>query len=167
MALKPADLSPLEQTFLAVVAAGLVPSGLAGGDPTFRLDHVTAVCQALREGREPAAYLAPDGTAADPAFQQALREAAVELERKGVIGFGGPPAAVVPLAGADQEPPRRDPAAVDFNQAPKVFDRFLSHECLDALMREKPAYHYLMERYAQSSEIWQQLARQGYTDRRL
>ncbi len=51
---------------------------------------------------------------------------------------------------------------VDLDRPPAIFDRYLSHQCLELLMRNKPVYDFVMGKYAESSEIWQRLREQGY-----
>ena len=159
-----AELSPLAQTYLGVVAAGLVPAHLANDDH-FRLDYVTAVCHALSRDLPSGVDLEGDGPLPQPAFVDALRAVIGDLDARGVIvaGAGDGHLAVVPFL---------DPtlgrltagelAKLDLNRLPKVVDSYIAHRALDALLERPAVYDFLMERYGASSEIWQRLAAQGY-----
>ncbi len=85
----PEDLTDLERTYLGVLATGIVPARLAG-DPWLRMDYITAVCLALQEGKSQTAYLEGNGPEITPTFRQALTEAALALDAKGIIAAGTP-----------------------------------------------------------------------------
>jgi hypothetical protein len=146
------DLTPLQRTYLGVLDTGMVAAQLAG-DPTLRVDHVTAVCQALREGRPRDSYLAADVTPA-AAFVADLTSAALDLDAKGVISLGPPPADLLLTADA---PPQHTPSEVDFEQRPRVLDRYLAHTCLEELFADARVYPFLMGKYQDSGEVWARL----------
>lgn len=155
----PEALSELERVTLGVLGAGLAPADLAN-DPTLRLDYVTAVSLALQRGLSETAYLEPGGGQARRDFQRELTDALYDLEQKGVLGVGGPPPGLM-LDGSVQPPVR--PARVEvanFDQPPKVFDRYLAGRCLDELLRQPAVYHFVMGKYADSSEVWQRVYKQ-------
>lgn len=152
-----ADLSPLEQAFLGVLALGLPPASLAG-DPGLRLDVLTASAVALAEGRSEGHYLAGDATA--PEFEARLSAAVLELDRKGIIALTAPPEINVTLVGVIADAAGR--RHINFDQAPRIFDKYLAHACLEQLLQQPPVHAYLMRKYAESSEVWQRLMHQGY-----
>jgi hypothetical protein len=157
----PEDLSPLERTYLGVLATGMVPARLAG-DPWLRMDYVTAVCHALVEGRPQTAYLAGEGPEISEPFRQALTAAVLALDAKRVISAGSPPPDVVlgPEM-ADLARPRAS-RVIDFDQHPRIWDRFLGHACMEALFRNPEVYPFLMEKYQDSGDVWGRLYQQGY-----
>lgn len=163
MALKMTDLTDLERLYLAVVAVGLVPSKLAG-DPQFRVDYITAVCWALSRDEAAESYLNGSGPDCSPEFARDLAGAMRALEEKGVIRIGAPPPGMGLLI--LDEPTRfaTDWSSVDLDTMPQVVDRFLAHECLDALLNHHAVYSFIMDKYAESSEVWQKLTAAGYGD---
>lgn len=158
-ALHEGDLTPLQQAFLGVLALGLPPAGLAG-DASFRLDVLTASACALQEGRPEAHYLAAGGAAAQDEFEQRLSREVIDLDRKAVISLGAPPGINVTMMGGIGDPGgwRR----VNFEQAPRIFDKHLAHDCLESLLRLPDVHAYLMRKYGDGSEVWQRLMREGY-----
>ena len=153
------DLSPLQRIFLGVLALGLPPASLAK-DPTLRLDVLSASAAALGEAQPEDHYLQQGGEAAGEQFDAELTAAVLDLDRKGVISLGAPPGINVTMMGGigDAEGWRR----VNFEQAPRIFDKYLSHECLEELLRQPAVHSYLMRKYGESSEVWQNLMREGY-----
>ncbi len=151
--LRPADLSLLERTYLGVLDTGMVPAKLAG-DPSLRMDYVTAVCLALREGQEPDAYLDATKDEPSPAFLQDLTEAARALDAKGVISVGPPPPDLL-LSSAMPRPPA--PREIDFDQHPRIWDRYLAHTCLEELFSDSRVYPFLMGKYQDSGDVWSRL----------
>ncbi len=154
----PADLAPLEQTYLGVLATGMVPARLAK-DPSLRMDYITAVCFAIVEGRPRDVYLVGEGPDVTPAFADALTAAALSLDEKGIISAGSPPPDV--LGSADIMRPRA-PRTIDFDQHPRIWDRFLAQQCMEELFRNPDVYPFLMGKYQDSSEVWGKLYSQGY-----
>jgi hypothetical protein len=153
-----ADLSLAERTYLGVLATGIVPARLAN-DPWLRMDYVTAVCLALVEGAPRERYLAGEGPAITPEFKQALTDAALALDEKGIISAGSPPPDV--LMSADLARPKA-PRVIDFDQHPRIWDRFLGHECMEELFRNPAVYPFLMGKYQDSGEVWGKLYQQGH-----
>jgi hypothetical protein len=151
--LHPADLSLLERTYLGVLDTGMVPAKLAG-DPSLRMDYVTAVCLALREGRERDAYL--DASRAEPTaeFIEDLTTAAQSLDAKGVISVGPPPPDLI-LTPDMPRPPA--PRSIDFDQHPRIWDRYLAHTCLEELFSDRRVYTFLMGKYQDSGDVWARL----------
>ncbi|MFN8556131.1 MAG: hypothetical protein U0531_01835 [Dehalococcoidia bacterium] len=158
----PAELSPIEKTYLGVLSTGMVPARLAG-DPTLRMDYITAVCLALVEGRPRHHYVVGDGPAVTEAFTRALTEAALALDAKGIISAGAPPPDI--LGGPEIVRPR-PPAAIDFDQRPRIWDRYLGQQCMEELFRNAEVYPFLMGKYQDSAEVWGRLYQQGYGRRR-
>lgn len=152
------DLTPYERTYLGVVAIGLPPHTLVG-DPWLRLDYLTAVSQALREGKPATAYLLGEGPEPQPDFLTVVKGAVWSLEEKGVIGTTPP---VVLFAFDVSRPGPPDFTKIDPNIPPIVFDRYLAHRCLDELLANPAVYQFLMGKYAESSEHWQRLVEHGY-----
>ncbi len=158
---EPDRLSELERVLLTVLAAGLAPNSLAG-DPSFRLDVLCARTLALLRHEPGQRYLAPSGNEATPEFQHQLSTAVHRLMDRRILIANDPGAtAYLPL---DGEPAPAAPAhgPVDFNVFPAVFERHLAGRCLDELLRDPGVYRFIMDKYADSTEIWQRLARQGY-----
>jgi hypothetical protein len=157
--LNPADLTDIERAILAIIAAGLAPSSVAG-DRTLRLDYLTAVTVATLRGEEEDALLAPDGQAS-AAVQQEASIALYDLADRRVISLGSRP--VAPLLNVDREPSFAADrnVAVNFDDFPNIFDRYLAGRCLDEVLRNPAAYRFIMGKYADSSEIWQRVYRQG------
>ena len=150
--LQTSDLTPLQRTYLGVLDTGMVPAKLAD-DPTLRLDYVVAVCQALREGRPEVSYL--DGGSIPRAdFLADLTAAALDLDAKGVLSAGPPPADLLLTPDA---PPRRAPTEIDFEQRPLILDRYLAHACLEELFADGRVYPFLMGKYQDSGEVWAKL----------
>lgn len=154
--LQPADLTLLERTYLGVLDTGMAPSKLAG-DPSLRLDRVTAVCLALREGKERDAYLDPSGLDPAPVFLSDLTAAVHSLDSRGVISAGPPPSDMVLAPELARPAP---PAELDFDQRPRIFDRYLAHACLEELFGDRRVYPFLMAKYQDSSEVWARLYRE-------
>jgi hypothetical protein len=151
-ALQPADLTLIERTYLGVLDTGMVPVQLAG-DPTLRMDYVSAVCHALRQGLADGAFLAGDA-APDAAFLLELTAAVQRLDERGVISIAPPP----PDAVLSPDAPRRaPPAVVDFDQHPRIWDRYLAHACLEELFGDPRVYPFLMGKYQDSGEVWARL----------
>lgn len=155
----PEDLSELERVLLGVLGAGLAPSSVAG-DPTFRIDHLTAVGLALLRGLSRQTFLNPAGPGATDAFQRALTEALHALEDRKILGVGSPPPDMVLTI--DNQPAARIPRAevANFDQQPKVFDRYLAGRCLDELLNHPDVYRFIMDKYGESSEVWQRVYKQ-------
>ena len=151
--LHPTDLTLLERTYLGVVDAGMVPARLAG-DPTLRTDHVTAVCLALREDKAAAAYLSADGVEPAGEFVAALTAAVHALDARGVISAAPPPGDLLLSPDVPRSAP---PAVIDFEQRPRILDRFLAHQCLEELFGDGRVYPFLMGKYQDSGEVWARL----------
>ena len=153
------ELSALEQAFLGVLALGLPPASLAR-DPSLKLDVLAATAVALAEGKAEDFYLNQDGESAADEFGERLSGAAIELDAKKVIALGAPPGINVSLMGGigDGTGWRR----INFEHAPRIFDKYLAHACLESLLRQPPVHAYLMRKYGDGSEIWQRLMREGY-----
>lgn len=154
--LHPADLSLVERTYLGVLDTGMVPARLAG-DPSLRIDSVTAVCLALREGKAADAYLEWDGPEPAEPFLDELNAAVRRLDERGVISAVPPPPDVV-LSLEVARPPL--PARLDFDQHPKIWDRYLAHECMEELFSDGRVYPFLMGKYQDSGEVWARLYKQ-------
>lgn len=152
-----ADLSLLERTYLGVLDTGMVPARLAG-DPTLRMDHVTAVCLALREGKPPDAYLQDGGPEPTPDFLDALNAAARSLDAQGVISAGPAPPDLILAPELARPAPL---ARMDFDQHPRIWDRYLAHACMEELFRDSRVYPFLMGKYQTSSEVWSRLYHQN------
>jgi hypothetical protein len=133
----------------------MVPAKLAN-DPSLRLDYVVAVCQALREGRPEDTYL-EDGSTPGAAFVADLTTAALDLDAKGVLSIGPPPA---DLLLSVESPPQPAPAEIDFEQRPRILDRYLAHACLEELFGDSRVYPFLMGKYQDSGEVWARLYRE-------
>ena len=156
MAHNPADLDPLEVSFLGVLCIGLPPSKAAGSD-TFRADYVAAVVSGLR-GSAANAHLAPDGTSVSPAFRAELRAAIKSLAEKGILAEQ--PAGMPAAAGGFEAGLELD--LVNPDAQPAVMDRYLAQLCMEELFNIPAVYPYLMERYAASGEVWRRLREGGY-----
>jgi hypothetical protein len=154
-----ADLSLMERTYLGVLDMGMVPARLAG-DPTLRLDSVTAVCLALREGKPATAYL--DGAGPEPAaaFLADLNAAAFALDEKGIISVSAPPPDSV-LSPDLHLPAPRPAGRLDFDQRPRIWKRYLAHECMEELFSDSRVYPFLMGKYQDSGEVWARLYKQN------
>ena len=157
MILRPAELESLEVALLGVLCLGLPPSR-AAGDDTFRVDHVTAVAEALQNGQDPNANLESDGVRVRPAFSLRLREAITTLIAKEVLirQEAGMPAA----AGGYEVGLLIDMVTPD--EHPVVRDRFLAQECMEKLFRIPAVYPFLMGQYTRSGEFWQKARAEGY-----
>jgi hypothetical protein len=158
-ALNPGDLTETERVLLALLGAGLAPSSLAH-DASFRLDYLSAVTLALVRGQPENAYLTPAGEAI-PEVQRELSEAIYDLTDKRVLSAGGPSADPLVNLEGQQAPVADRSTPINFDQHPTVFDRYLAGRCLDELLRNTDVYHFVMAKYADSSEIWQRVARQS------
>ena len=158
MPLNLADLASLEQTYLGVAAVGLPPHALVG-DPWLRLDYLTAVSHALVEAKSADTYLMGEGPEPKPEFLTALKEAVWALEEKSIIGTSPP---VVLFSFDAPKPGKPDLSTIDPNTPPAIFDRYLAHQCMNALLAQPEVYQFLMGKYAESSEQWQRLTEQGY-----
>ena len=142
-----------------MLALGLPPATLAG-DATFRLDVLAASALALAQGRDEAFHLDPGGHSASNAIADLLTAATVSLDEKGIISLGAPPGINVTLMGGIGT--REGWRAIDFEQAPRIFDRYLAHACLESLLSQPAVHPYLMRKYGDGSEVWQRLMREGY-----
>jgi DNA-binding FadR family transcriptional regulator len=109
---------------------------------------------------QPASAYAVDSEhrAVEP-FRATLREAMIDLDRKGVIGLG-PPQDLVVLR---PSPESREAAyaSVDLNRHPPIFDRYLAQRCMDELLALPEAHAYLMALYADSSDVWHEVYQRG------
>jgi hypothetical protein len=152
------ELSQLERTYLGVLAMGLVPEELARA-PRFRMECVCAVSHALLQDLPADTFLVAAHTAT-PAFVSDLRDAIVDLDKKGIVGTG-PPQEVVLLT-ATPEFLQRGYGSLDINKHPPIFDRFLSQRCMDLLFAHPAVHSFLLELYAESSDIWGDLYKEGY-----
>jgi len=150
--LRAPDLTPLQRTDLGVLDTGMVSAKLAE-DPTLRLDYVVAVCQALREGRPEDSYLDGDATPRSD-FLADLTAAALDLDAKGILSAGPPPADLLLTPDA---PPRHTPTEIDFEQRPLILDRYLAHACLEELFADGRVYPFLMGKYQDSGDVWARL----------
>ncbi len=153
------DLSPLEQTYLGVLAVGLVPAELAH-EARFRMEHICAVTHALVQGLTPEAFLGAEPFTAAPDFLQQLREQLIDLDQKQIIGVG--PAQVLAIVRPGIERPGAFYGTVDINRHPPIFDRYLAQRCMELVMANEAAHQYLIELYADSGDLWRELYKQGY-----
>lgn len=151
--LRPDDLSPLERTYLGVLDTGMVSSRLAA-DPSLRLDTVTAICLALRDDQPQHAYLDGDGPEPTAAFIADLTAAVLALDARGILSAGPPPPDM--LLSPDLARPR-PPITLDFDQHPRIWDRYLAHQCMEALFADPRVYPYLMAKYQDSSDVYARL----------
>jgi hypothetical protein len=151
--LRPADLTLLERTYLGVLDTGMVPAKLAG-DPSLRMDYVTAICLALREGRARDTYLDASKERPAAAFIEDLTTAAQSLDARGVISVGPPPPDLILTPDA---PRPSAPREIDFDQHPRIWDRYLAHTCLEELFSDSRVYPFLMGKYQDSGEVWSRL----------
>lgn len=154
----PADLTVIEKTYLGVLATGIVPARLAKDD-TLRMDFITAVCLAAVEGKPRASYLVGDGPEVTPEFAAALTAAVLGLDAKGILSAGAPPPDV--LGGPEIMRPKAPPV-IDFDQHPRIWDRFLGHACMEEMFQNPDVYPFLMGKYQDSGEVWGRLYREGY-----
>ncbi len=154
----PADLTPLQQTYLGVLALGLVSADQAR-DPRFRMESICARGQAIVEHAPPERYLSDTEYEACDSFRAGLREAMIDLDRQGIIGLGPPHDLVVLTPSLESR--ETVYATVDVNRHPPVFDRYLAQRCMDTLLSQPDAHAYLMALYADSSEIWHELYQRG------
>jgi hypothetical protein len=156
--INPGDLTDVERATLAILGAGLVTSSMAK-DPSFRLDYLTAVTLAALRGEPEGAYLAEDG-GATAAIQEQLSAALFDLTDRRILMAG--PAPVNPLLNVDGGTAfvADRSAVVNFDDFPAEFDRYLAGRCLDEVLRNPEAYHFIMGKYADSSEVWQRLYKQ-------
>ena len=154
--LSPADLSVVERTYLGVLDTGMVPARLAG-DPSLRMDIVTAVCLALREDKPRGTYLDAAGAEPSDAFRRDLTAAVHSLDAKGVISAGPPPPEMLlsPEMGRPAPPPE-----IDFDQHPRIWDRYFAHTCMEELFSDSRVYAFLMGKYQDSAEVWARLYRE-------
>lgn len=146
------DLSLLERTYLGVLDTGMVSARLAG-DPALRMDVVAAVCHALRQDLPRETYIVGDATPG-PAFLAQLTEAARGLDARGVISIGPPPG---DLLLSPETPRPAPPTVIDFDQHPRIWDRYLAHACMEELFQDSRVYPYLMGKYQDSAEVWARL----------
>lgn len=156
--LTPADLSSPQRTYLGVLALGLVSADQAR-DPRFRIEYICARCQAIVAGQTASAYANDaDHRAVEP-FRTELREAVIDLDRKGVIGLG-PPQDLVVLR---PSPESREAAyaKLDLSYHPPIFDRYLAQRCMDELLSLPEAHTYLMALYADSGDVWHEIYQRG------
>jgi hypothetical protein len=123
---------------------------------------VTGRILALLHGETDQRYLGSGGQAT-PQFQAELTAAIHGLTDRHILMAGGAGAtAFVGLDGLDGAPATPAAAPIDFDSFPALADRYLAGRCLDDLLRNSAAYRYIMDKYAESSEIWQRSARQGF-----
>lgn len=162
--LNPGDLSELERVLLGVLGIGLAPSTLAG-DPTLRYDYVTAVSLALWRGLPRDTYL-DDGATLARDFQRELTAAVHALTQKRILEGEGPGSGVVLGLGGEPSMPVVPEEMADFNSQPRVFDRYLAGRCLDDVLKQPEVYRFIMDKYADSSEVWQRLYQESDTQRR-
>jgi hypothetical protein len=156
----PADLSLIERTYLGVLATGIVPARMAK-DQSLRMDFITAVCLAVRENKPRATYLEGEGPEIAPDFRRQLTEAVLALDAKKIISAGTPPSDL--LLSADpalSSPP--PPRVIDFDQHPRLFDRYLAQQCMEELFSNPDIYPFLMGKYQDSADVWGRLYQQGY-----
>jgi hypothetical protein len=153
--LNPGDLSDLERAVLAILAAGLVSSAIAN-DGSFRLDYLTAMTLAALRDEAEDANLTPDG-AVSAEFQQQVCSALFNLADRRVLSLGSAPAAPLLTVDGPAAFVADRSVAVNFDEFPSVFDRYLAGRCLDEVLRNPDAYRFVMGKYADSSEIWQRL----------
>ncbi len=153
-----ADLSPVEKTYLGVLATGIVPARLAK-DSSLRMDYLTAICLAIIEGLPHDTYLDGEGPEITPSFREQLTRGAVGLDEKGILAAGPPPPDM--LMSADMARPK-PPPVIDFDQHPRIFDRYLGAQCMEELFRNPEVYPFLMGKYQDSAEVWGRLHHEGY-----
>ncbi len=156
--LNPSNLTDLERVILAILGAGLVPSSVAN-DPGFRIDYLAAVTAALLRDEPEDAYLSQDGAPA-PELVRELSDAIYSLGDRRVLALGAAPAN--PFINLDGAPPPASDRVIpiNFDQHPAVFDRYLAGRCLDELLRHPKVYRFIMDKYADSSEVWQRVYKQ-------
>ena len=154
------DLTLLERTYLGVLATGIVPARLAG-EPSLRMDYLTAVCLSIQEGVPPATRLIDDGPALTADFTGALTTAVLALDEKAIISAGSPPADIVLATDPSLSRPQ-PPRVIDFDQHPRIHDRYLAQQCMEDLFRDPAVYPFLMGKYQDSGEIWGKLYQKGY-----
>lgn len=157
-AYSPAELSLIEKVYLGVLATGIVPARLAK-DPSLRMDFITAVCLAIVEGRPRGTYVEGEGPEVTPEFTRSLTAAALALDAKGILAAGAPPPDV--LGGPDIVRPK-PPAVIDFDQHPRIWDRYLGQQCMEELFQNPDVYPFLMGKYQDSAEVWGRLYQEGY-----
>lgn len=164
MALSVNALTPLEQVYLGVLALGL-PSSKLAGDEFLRVDYLAAVAYALVRDEAPRSYLQREGPQCATEFEDDLRLAVRSLAAKDVLALETPPAGMGMIALHDRSALLDQNQEADLAEPAFVLDRFLSQQCLEALLRNREAYSFLMGLYAQTSEVWQRLRAEGYADR--
>lgn len=152
-ALRPADLTLLERTYLGVLDTGMVPANLAG-DPSLRMDYIAAVCLALREELPRETYLDESRTQPSPAFLEQLTAAAQSLDQKRIISVGPPPPDLIL---SPDVPAVKAAGPIDFDQHPRIWDRYLAHACMEELFADSRVYPFLMGKYQDSGEVWARL----------
>ena len=157
MAYNVSDLEETEIALLGVLCLGLPPSR-AAGDDTFRVDHVTAVAQALMTGADRGTFLGGDAIHVSAAFASRLRMAILSLTEKEILiqQAAGMPAA----AGGYEAGLLVDMVTPD--EHPVVLDRFLAQQCMETLFRIPAVYPFLMGQYTRSGEFWQKARAAGY-----
>src|SRR5262249_3224445 len=100
------------------------------------------------------------------AFLDVLNAAAQSLDARGVIAAVAPPADVLlspelltpEMVGAARA---RPPARLDFDQHPRVRDKYLAHLCLEELFGGHRVYPYLMGKYQDSGDVWARLYKEN------
>jgi len=157
VAYNPEDLEPIQVALLGVLCIGLPPSR-AAGDDTFRADHVTAVVASLKETGQRDANLVHGSASVTPGFRAMLRAAVVDLATKGIVAEQ--PAGMPAAQGGFEAGLAID--MVDPDEHPAVLDRYLAQQCMEVLFNVPAVYPYLMDRYAQSGEVWRRLRAGGY-----
>jgi hypothetical protein len=156
--LNSSDLSELERVLLAILGAGLAPAAVAN-DPSFRLDLLSAETLSRLRG-EPASTYLRSQSEVKPDFGVRVSDAIYDLEEKEVLSAGGPsPSGLIDLSGR-QQPLVDRTVPINFDQHPTVFDRYLAGRCLDELLRHPDVYRFIMDKYADSSEVWQRVYEQ-------
>jgi hypothetical protein len=153
-----ADLTDIQRALLAVLGSGIAPSSVAN-DERFRLDYLTAVTLALLRG-EPRDIYAGENCVATADFQRQLADAMYDLADRRVLAVGAAPAMPVLSPDGESSPLADRTAPVSYDQHPTVFDRYLAGRCLDEVLRHPDAYRFLMDMYADSSEVWQRVYKQ-------
>ncbi|MGD9890636.1 MAG: hypothetical protein AB7U18_05000, partial [Dehalococcoidia bacterium] len=88
------------------------------------------------------------------AFIQDLTTAARALDARGVISVGPPPPDLILTPDAPRTPA---PRVIDFDQHPRIWDRYLAHTCLEELFSDIRVYSFLMGKYQDSGEVWARL----------
>ena len=158
--LSPSDLPLLERVYLGVLATGIVPARLAG-EPLLRMDYLTAVCVAIVEGHPQHLYVIGEGPELEPVFAQRLLDAALSLDARAIISAGTTREQILSVSEEVMARPL-PPKTIDFDQHPRILDRYLAQQCMESLFQDPAVYPFLMGKYQDSGEIWGRLYQQGY-----